>query len=204
VILRSSNSGSTWTRVNPVPTALDLESVSFLRNRTGTSPPTDPYGWGWAVGAGGTILGSRDFGQTWRLQLPFVSTDPLFGVSRHDRTHAIAVGTNNATLNTIASADSADWVLSPPPVPFTNFTATWWSDASAVPGSSWAVGKRTDTSLPVVLYSIDGGDTWTNQALPASAPLSGNGLEDIFFLDDLHGFAVGGQGLILHTATGGR
>jgi photosystem II stability/assembly factor-like uncharacterized protein len=34
--------------------------------------------------------------------------------------------------------------------------------------------------------------------------LSGNSLEDVFFLDDLHGWAVGTQGLILHTATGGR
>jgi photosystem II stability/assembly factor-like uncharacterized protein len=204
LILRSNNGGASWTRVLPAPTTANLQSVHFPRNHTGTSPPTDPYGWGWTVGDGGTILGSRDFGQTWRLQLPFATTDPLLGVSRRDITHAIAVGTNNATLNTIASADSADWVLSPPPVPFTNFTAVFWSDSSAVPGNAWAVGKRTDTSLPVILWSIDGGDTWTNQDLPSSAPLSGNGLEDIFFLDDVHGFAVGGQGLVLHTATGGR
>jgi photosystem II stability/assembly factor-like uncharacterized protein len=204
LILRSSNGGASWTRVLPTPTTANLQRVHFPRNHTGSSPPTDPYGWGWAVGDGGTILGSRDFGQSWRLQLPFATTDPLLGVARRDITHAIAVGSNNATLNTVASADSADWVLSPPPVPFANFTSVFWSDSSAVPGNAWAVGKRTDTSLPVILWSTDGGDTWTNQDLPSSAPLSGNGLEDIFFLDDLHGFAVGGQGLVLHTATGGR
>jgi hypothetical protein len=117
LILRSNNGGATWTRVLPTPTTANLQSVHFPRNHTGTSPPNDPYGWGWAVGDGGTILGSRDFGQSWRLQVPFATTDPLLGVARRDKTHAIAVGSNNATLNTVASADSAVWVLSPPPVP---------------------------------------------------------------------------------------
>ena len=55
-----------------------------------------------------------------------------------------------------------------------------------------------------MFYSDDGGGTWTPQFLPGSAPLTGNALEDVYFLDDNHGWAVGGQGLILHTATGGR
>jgi len=204
LILRSNNGGASWTRVLPVPTTANLQRIAFPRNHTGSNPPTDPYGWGWAVGDGGAILGSRDFGQTWRLQVPFVTTDPLLGVARRDITHAIAVGTNNATLNTFASADSADWQLTPPTVPFANFTAVAWSDSSALPGSAWAVGKRPDSSLPVAMYSDDGGNSWTDQFLPGTAPLSGNSLEDVFFLDDLHGWAVGTQGLILHTATGGR
>jgi photosystem II stability/assembly factor-like uncharacterized protein len=204
LILRSNNGGASWTRVLPVPATANLQRVAFPRNHTGSNPPTNPYGWGWAVGDGGTIVGSRDFGQTWRLQLPFATTDPLLGVARRDITNAIAVGTNNATLNTFASADSADWQLTPPTVPFANFTAVAWSDSSLVPGSAWAVGKRPDTAIPVALYSSDGGNTWTDQSLPGTAPLNGNGLEDVFFLDDLHGWAVGSQGLILHTATGGR
>ena len=204
LILRSNNGGASWTRVLPVQATANLQRVAFPRNHTGSSPPTDPYGWGWTVGDGGTILGSRDFGQTWRLQIPFVTTDPLLGVARRDKTHAIAVGTNNASLNTFASADSADWQLTAPTVPFVNFTSVAWSDSSAVPGSAWAVGKRPDSSLPVALYSSDGGDSWTDQVLPGTAPLSGNSLEDVFFLDDLRGWAVGTQGLILHTATGGR
>ena len=58
--------------------------------------------------------------------------------------------------------------------------------------------------MPVVLSSADGGQSWTEQALPNDAPLLGNGIEDVFFLDDRRGWAVGASGLVLHTATGGR
>lgn len=204
IILRTVNGGSTWTRVVPNPTVANLERISFPRYTLASSPPADPYGFGWAVGAVGTILSSRDFGQTWRTVTPFVTTDPLFGVSRRDKVNAIAVGTNNRTLNTVASGDSALWQLAPPPAPLTNFTAVTWPAAGLLPGSAWAVGKDPALANPVILFSDDGAVTWTAQVLPLAAPLSGNGLEDVFFLDERRGWAVGGQGLILHTATGGR
>lgn len=204
VILRTINAGSTWTRVLPVPTTANLERVSFTRYTLGGNPAPDPYGFGWVVGAGGTILSTRDFGQTWRLVTPFVTVDPLFGVSQRGKADAIAVGTNNRVLETFASGDSARWQLAPPPLPFANFKAVSWSPESPAPGSAWAAGKRPDLALPVVLYTADGGLSWTEQVLPTVAPLSGNGLEDVFFLDDQRGWAVGDQGLILHTATGGR
>jgi photosystem II stability/assembly factor-like uncharacterized protein len=200
LILRSINGGASWMRVVPSPTTANLESVSFPKSSFSGTPPTVPYGAGWIVGAAGTILGSRDFGLTWRVVTPFVTTDPLFGVARRDIGSAIAVGSNNRTLNTFSSADSALWQIAPAATPFTNFSDLAWP----VPGSAWAVGKRPDLALPVVLYTDDGGTTWTDQALPGSAPLSGNGLNDVFFLDALHGWAVGNQGLVLHTVTGGR
>jgi photosystem II stability/assembly factor-like uncharacterized protein len=205
VILRTTNSGSSWTRVLPSPTTSDLERVSFPRYTFGTNPPPDPYALGWAVGAGGTILSSDDFGQTWTLVTSFATTDGLFGVARRDKVNALAVGSNTRVLNTYASGDSALWQLLPAPSPQTNFTAVSWSPQSLLPGSVWAVGKQSSgPATAIVFRSDDGGGTWTPQFLPGTAPLTGNALEDVYFLDDNHGWAVGGQGLILHTATGGR
>jgi photosystem II stability/assembly factor-like uncharacterized protein len=68
----------------------------------------------------------------------------------------------------------------------------------------WAVGGRTDSDLPVVLYSDDEGQSWTAQDLPSNAPLTSNTLEDVYFVDSNRAWAVGSQGLILHTVNGGR
>jgi photosystem II stability/assembly factor-like uncharacterized protein len=64
---------------------------------------------------------------------------------------------------------------------------------------------KTETSLVVVgdrghiLLSHDNGHTWTQCAVPARAMLTG-----VSFPDALHGWAVGHDGVILHTADGGR
>jgi len=125
-------------------------------------------------------------------------------VTRATTADAIAVGVNNRVLVTIASADTAKWILAPPVPTLTNFTAVTWPATSPLPGSAWAAGKSSDGSVPVVLYSADGGLSWTEQVLPTDAALLGNGIEDVFFLDDQRGWAVGTLGLVLHTATGGR
>ena len=204
VILRTTNSGATWKRVGS-PTTYDLERVSFPRYTLGGNPPADPYGQGWAVGDGGRILSSQDFGQTWQLFDSTVTTDRLLGVSRRDKANAIAVGSDTRMLNTYTRGDSTLWQRLPAPAPLTNFTAVTWSAQSPWPGSAWAVGKQSSgPALAIVFRSDDGGGSWTPQFLPGTAPLTGNALEDVYFLDDNHGWAVGGQGLILHTATGGR
>jgi photosystem II stability/assembly factor-like uncharacterized protein len=127
-------------------------------------------------------------------------------VARANTASAIAVGANNRIVITAASADTALWDLAGSPTPFTNFTSVAWpvNPFTTLPGSAWAAGKRTDGSVPVVLFSEDGGQTWTEQLLPSDAPLAGNGIEDVFFVDDRRGWAVGTTGLVLHTATGGR
>lgn len=63
----------------------------------------------------------------------------------------------------------------------------------------------TETSLVVVgdrghiLLSPDNGHTWTQSTVPTRAMLTG-----ISFPDALHGWAVGHDGVILHTMDGGR
>jgi photosystem II stability/assembly factor-like uncharacterized protein len=49
-----------------------------------------------------------------------------------------------------------------------------------------------------VLRTEDGGVTWKAQASHSSARLN-----DVFFIDPLHGWAVGEGGTVIHTANGG-
>ncbi len=207
LILRTDNGGASWTRVLPGVTSVDLQRVSFPDPTGGVMPPpADPYGRGWIVGDGGTILTSDDFGQSWRIVTPFAVTDNLLAVTRATTGDAMAVGTNNRVLFTTASGDTALWNLASATTPFTNFTSIAWpvTPVSLLPASAWAAGKRSDGSVPVVLNSVDGGQSWSEQSLPNDAPLTGNGIEDLFFLDGQRGWAVGTSGLVLHTATGGR
>ena len=205
LILRSVNGGSTWQRVLPGVTSQDLERVSFPPNPGGGPYTADLHNHGWAVGAGGVILASDNFGQSWRIYIPAATVQHLYGVARRNKTEAFAVGLTNTILTTSASADSAVWALAvPPPEIISLRAASWAPDVGLAAGPAWAVGLRSDIPLPGVLRSDDGGATWSGEDLPGSAPLTGHALEDVFFLDDRHGWAVGEGGLILHTATGGK
>ena len=57
-----------------------------------------------------------------------------------------------------------------------------------------AVGQRGHRRLPT-----DGGASWKQASVPVSSDLTA-----VFFVDDEHGWAVGHDGVILHTADGGE
>ena len=56
-----------------------------------------------------------------------------------------------------------------------------------------AVGQRGH-----IVISVDGGTTWKQSPVPVSSDLTA-----VFFADDKHGWAVGHDGVILHTGDGG-
>lgn len=68
------------------------------------------------------------------------------------------------------------------------------------PDRGWAVGHDG-----VVLHTLDGGVTWTNQVSAADA-IAGpeRSLLDVWFEDEVSGFAVGAFNLVLRTTDGGR
>jgi photosystem II stability/assembly factor-like uncharacterized protein len=204
LILRTTNGGASWARVQPAVTAVDLYDVSFPRYSVGGSAPLDPYGYGWAVGATGIILKSENFGQSWSIYQPYATSDALFGVVRVSKFEAVAAGANNRVLGTVADADTALWQLQAGPAPFTNFAAVAWPADGSRPLAVWAAGTRPDMGQPAILASEDGGITWNEQALPPDAPLTGGSIDALHFIDAYRGWAVGRNGLILHTVTGGR
>ncbi len=67
------------------------------------------------------------------------------------------------------------------------------TDIDSVGESVWVAGWNG-----AMLHSADGGRTWSRQATGVS-----QGLEDVYFVDPMHGWAVGWVGTILRTTDGG-
>lgn len=192
VLLRTDDGGTNWTRVPSGATSRALWSV------WATAAP-GPDTLAWAVGDNGSVIGSRDAGRTWYLYTPSVTVQNLRAVVRLSRTQALATGFQNTVAATAASADTAVWALAPAPADFSTFWGLAWPSA----GRAYAVGANS-AGRANVLLSVDGGLSWTTQDLVSSGgPVAGNALRSVWFVDDFRGWAVGEQGLILHTATGG-
>jgi len=178
VILRTENRGGSWQRVTP--SIFNLHGVSFA----GASN-------GWAVGDNGVILGTHDGGRRWYTVQPAVTSAVLRGVWRASVARANAVGAVGVVPRTIAAADSAIWLLA-------NAGASY--DLYGVCFPTAAVGFAVGANAGgAVLRSGDGGSSWQPQ--PANSAFR---LEDVFFVDTQRGWAVGANGTIVHTVTGGQ
>ncbi len=180
VTLRTIDGGASWQRVN-APTASTLNSVSFAGLLHG-----------WAAGEGGVIAGTHDGGTTWFVVTPFVTNSALRGVSRRSEPMAVAAGAQGVTPRTIVTPDSTAWQLA-------NVGAAFQLEGIHFPADliGYAVGFNSSVG-GAVLRSQDGGVTWQAQASHTNFRLN-----DVFFVDELRGWAVGQGGTILHTARGG-
>jgi photosystem II stability/assembly factor-like uncharacterized protein len=179
VVLRTFDRGVTWNRVTP--TAFDLESVAFA----GT---TD----GWAVGAAGIILGTHDRGLSWYIVQPAVTAQALKAVWRRSNLQAWAAGASGTALRTITTVDSLAWELD-------NAGANNQLAGVCYPTDEigYVVGYNSG-GVGIVLRTDDGGVSWQSQS-----PNTQFRLKDVFFVDALNGWAVGRNGTIIHTSTGG-
>jgi photosystem II stability/assembly factor-like uncharacterized protein len=177
-ILRTADGGTSWTKVNP--TGLQLNSVSF-------SDTTD----GWTVGEGGVIAGTHDGGRSWYVVQPAVTSQALRGVWRLSATRAIAGGAQGVMPFTTATADSLQWNLG-------SFGAT--NQVEGLQMVDDLTGYAVGVNGPgLVLKTVDGGVVWSPQVSN-----SAQGLNDVWFVDALRGWAVGASGRIVHTSKGGN
>jgi photosystem II stability/assembly factor-like uncharacterized protein len=82
VVLLSDDVAATWRQATAVPVDAKLNAVSFVDEKEG-----------WAVGHWGSILHTRDGGETWEVQRSATEEDrPLFAVHFFDGRHGVAVG----------------------------------------------------------------------------------------------------------------
>lgn len=178
LILRTFNRGVTWTVLRP--TNFDLRSVSFANTRDG-----------WVVGDNGTILGTSDGGRSWYTVLPLVTTSSLRAVWRRSVARANAVGLAGVAPRTVAVADSAAWLLE-------NVGNAYELLGTCFPTEAvgFAVGANVGGAI---LRSTDGGATWTPQVANTVSRLN-----CVIFIDTQHGWAVGDNGAVMHTVTGGE
>lgn len=144
---------------------------------------------GWAVGAGGCIVGTLD-GKNWSIQRPFGRLGSLLDVSFVNQTTGWAVGAGGTILRT------------------TNGGKVWLSQTSPTQDDLWGVCFVDDctgwiVSQHTILATTDGGTTWANQVCNAP-PSPFFSLHDIVFVDKNNGWAVGDGGFLVHTSDGGQ
>jgi photosystem II stability/assembly factor-like uncharacterized protein len=182
-IARTFDGGLTWSKL-VLPTSFNFNGIA----RSGARG-------GYAVGNGGTIAVTHDQGVTWYL-VSTPTTQPLTSVATLGANGAIAVGATGTVLRTAAAGpDSLVWQLLVPSAGANNQL----EGVHAIGGSLvFAVG--TNAALGgTILRSDDGGDTWAAQSSRTSVRLN-----DVHFIDNQRGWAVGEGGVIVHTARGGN
>jgi photosystem II stability/assembly factor-like uncharacterized protein len=180
LVLRTFDRGASWQSFR-IPTMFALRGVAFSGTRDG-----------WVVGGGGVIGGTHDRGVTWFVA-PALTNLGLEAVWRRGEASAWAVGAGGATPRTVATPDSTAWELR-------NAGSSRQLEGVHYPTDLIGYAVGSDAFLGgAVLRTDDGGVTWQAQASRTAFRLN-----DVYFVDELRGWAVGEGGVIVHTARGGR
>ena len=200
-IIHTRNGGRTWVQQgeSQIPDVhyTDVSAVDSLNAWVvGESSPDDdqPYG---------TILRTRDGGQTWirqgsTLDIPDVG---LSSVSAGDGDVAWVVGGSGIVLNTTDSG--VTWVQQAlDMLPDTNFQRVYALDRENV----WAVGSDNNNTTAVIIHTSDGGETWVRQGekdIPPD-PQMYYAFIDIHAVDAKTAWAVGDRSTAFMTTDGGQ
>jgi len=140
---------------------------------------------GWAVGAFGTIVRTRDGGNTWRPQVSH-TVEHLYSVDFADAQHGWAVGRVGTVLHTNDGGDT--WEAQK-----TRNDQHLFKVSAVDANHAWAIGD-----WGTILSTVDGGATWQWHLLERDVILNGAA-----WPDEQHGWIVGEAGLILHTSDAG-
>jgi photosystem II stability/assembly factor-like uncharacterized protein len=178
-IYATADGGQTWTPQTSGTTQA-FRSISF---------PTDQLGW--AVGNAETIERTSDGGKTWTthpVTLPaWFPSIAFYSVIFPTPDNGWIVGASGTVLHT--RDGGATWSMGTPPI------GGFLTDAVLVPPNSlWVTGS----SQQALFYSQDGGKTWTDHSGKQSL-----WLRAVAFPNAKHGWAVGSNETVLHTADGG-
>ncbi len=152
---------------------------------------------GWIVGGSNAILQTTDGGNTWTGQ---TSTNGNNLNSVHfANNNGWAVGRTNSGQGVIQHTDDnvPAWTGQNIPSGFvgpTPLNSVHFVDDN----NGWAVGVNYAPQRGVILYTADGGDTWTGQTSSVNTEL-----RSVHFVNDKIGWVVGDNGVILYTDDGG-
>jgi len=199
-IIHSDDGGITWNRQDPHCNGF-LKSIHFMDTDTG-----------WVVGGFYWlhwnpicfILKTTNRGITWEVQInTFCIYSPLKSVCFTNTENGWAVGENNPnssvgpTPNILRTSNGGTQWDS------TLYNGTYSQEFSLESvcfideKTGWTVGgKKYEYSI--ILQTIDGGDSWTEQAAGTKQMLN-----SVCFVDAEEGWIVADSGIILHTDNGG-
>lgn len=230
-VFRTSDGGETWERQEPGDSIYaPLWDIRFVDQNRGYA-----VGFNYVGAWGPPVWRTLDGGDTWEnVRMRQHDNEGLFGVAVFEN-QVIAMGDHDYRAESIRPWDSCEWVDPEPPCydcdclfeqSYINthyrFEDVFFVDEN----NGWAVGSRSylpQFSGQVIFHTSDGGQTWETQyehAPPFDIGFSYHRLDDVFFADSQHGWAVGAsetvwdpdpppsgswehRGAILHTTDGG-
>ncbi len=178
LIAKTTDAGISWTKTDADTTNIGLPvfSIEFINDLTG-------YASGGFRDIAGAMWRTTNGGQKWFAEI--VGPEPLTDLAVLTTQKAIGVG--------------GDFEYGSSYVKTLNGGLNWTYDTLGVFGVAQAVDFRTPNEGWISLgisqkygYTLDGGITWVNLYTPDSVIIN-----DIFFTDSLHGWAVGYFGALL-------
>jgi photosystem II stability/assembly factor-like uncharacterized protein len=180
VIVHTTDGGANWQTQYSVTSENPLNAVYFADANNG-----------WAVGDGYGILHTTNGGATWVKQISGVG-DYLEDVHFTDANNGWAAGPAGTLIHT--TDGGATWVPQDLGTD-AGLTGITFADVN----NGWISGYDQANSQALILHTDDGGASWHNQD-PGSVTI----LYGIVFTDVNNGWAVGDNGKIIHTDTGGE
>lgn len=145
---------------------------------------------GWIAGVGGIVVYTGDGGESWVRQCPDGPTESFQGVRFVSLSEGWAAGSSSVRHSTDAGAT---WE--------TQYRDTTKNivDMQFVDSSNGWIAVDSQSAASSVLYTDDGGRTWTEVSLPIHGP------KDVYFLDGTHGWVAAWDDMgLLRTIDGGR
>ncbi len=139
---------------------------------------------GWATGDSGLILSTMNGGLSWNQDSSYTHAG-LADIMFFDSLVGLCVGSNGLIMKSIDGGTHWKIIESTPDAVF--FKLFLQGDSVA-----YVAGGPNDA----ILKSTNRGDTWTSQVVNAHPGIY---FEDIYFINDSEGWAVGHDGVIVHT-----
>ena len=142
---------------------------------------------GWGVNSAGQIVHTDDAGATWTIQHTADAGTWLRCMSFTSPTDGW-VGSITRRQRLFKTEDGKTWVDMTPTLP--PLPSAICGISSPSKGVVFASGTQYPSREAGIMHTVDGGQTWNSISMAAHANL----LIDTYFVDDLHGWVVGGKG----------
>jgi photosystem II stability/assembly factor-like uncharacterized protein len=177
-----------WVAVRIAPAGQELNTVFFLDSKRG-----------WAGGDNGFMVRTEDGGVTWISQ-KLNTSDAINDIYFRDKERGFLIAGNviyTTEDNGIRWGESRRFA----PAEFDGAVVELYCIRFSSKKKGWVVGsisKRDRVIDSILVYTDNGGETWTRQRTPSSSELI-----HVDFDNDRRGWIVGAGGTILHTNDAG-